>query len=356
MKIVFEPISSYENQYVRIFVDLIKANKLEAYGLNYALMRPWLLMRIKVVHLNWFENLDAENKYELVVTFAKRLVQWTILRLFRKKIIWTMHNRFPHQPEGKYFKKKILSNLIKRSSRIVIHSKSSKNFLLESYDISEEKIYYIPHPNYIGDYQIRQDLNPVKPASGKLRLLFVGAVKPYKNVELLIDVLKEVNDCTLHLTIAGKAKDEEYRQYIVEYARGLPSVDLKLNFIPDSEIANLIREADLIVLPYDLKSSLNSGTAILSFSCARTVICPEIGTVSDLKHKDKMISYSYSLHDDSDHFKQLSTAVAMACRLFKQNKMIFEEWGQIMFEEMKEYNSKQKCGKLLISLYKEFEQ
>ncbi|HWV73128.1 MAG TPA: glycosyltransferase family 4 protein [Pseudosphingobacterium sp.] len=355
MKIIFEPISSDENQYVRIFVDIIKKNNLQAYSLNYALMRPWLLARIKVVHLNWFDNIDGKNNMEVFVNFVKRLIQLSILKLFRKKIIWTMHNRFPHQPEGKFFKKRLLSHLIKKSSHIVIHSKYSKSLLLESYSIDSNKIYYIPHPNYIGEYETNIVPNIAEEDKGKeLRLLFIGAVKPYKNVELLIDVVSALKGCKIQLTLAGKAKDSEYEQYITAYASKLSSVVLELDFIPDHAIVGLIKQADLVVLPYDLKSSLNSGTVILAFSCARTVVCPVIGTIDDLPEKDKVITYHYKVDNDKDHLRQLNNAISKAYKLFQADEMIFKKWGEDMFKQVQKHNSKELCAEMLMTLYKQY--
>lgn len=355
MKIVFEPISSDENQYVRIFVDIIKKNNLKAYSLNYALMRPWLLTRIKVVHLNWFDNIDGENNREVLVNFVKRLIQLSILKLFRKKIIWTMHNRFPHQPGGRFFKKRLLSHLIKKSSHIIIHSKYSKSLLLESYNIDPNKIYYIPHPNYIGDYTTNITPRAIEGDKEKeLRLLFVGAVKPYKNVELLIDVVNELKEYKIHLTLAGKAKDNEYEQYIADYAEKLSSVVLKLDFIPDQAIVGLIQQADLVVLPYDLKSSLNSGTVILAFSCARTVVCPVIGTIDDLPEKNKVITYHYKVDDERDHLYQLNRAVSRAYKLFQEDETIFKRWGEDMFKQVQKHNSKELCTEMLMNLYRQY--
>src|SRR5690606_39824303 len=108
------------------------------------------------------------------------------------------------------------------------------------------------------------------------------------------------------------------------------NIELKLKFIPDQEIPTLINEADLLVLPYDLKSSLNSGTAILAFSYGKSVICPEIGTISDLGQiKNNVLHYQYA--SDKEHLSQLSTKIQDALHLKEKDSSIFSSMGNRMY-------------------------
>src|SRR5690606_26045338 len=110
---------------------------------------------------------------------------------------------------------------------------------------------------------------------------------------LLIDVVGTFGH-DVRLTIAGKAIDEGYQRKLVDRAAGAGNVTLLPYFIPDGELVQLLGQADTVVLPYDLASSLNSGTVILAFSYKKTVICPEIGTMSDLdSHMEDTFCYRY---------------------------------------------------------------
>src|SRR5690606_21936083 len=146
----------------------------------------------------------------------------------------------------------------------------SREIISSRYPDAVERLFYLPHPDFIGSY------GPIPPATEQasptpLRLLFIGAVKPYKNIELLIKVAGEFKD-EVSLTIAGKPNTSAYRQTITELAASAGNIKLMLRFIPDHELPLLMAASDLLVLPYDLESSLNSGTVILAFSYKKTII------------------------------------------------------------------------------------
>src|SRR3546814_5363270 len=109
------------------------------------------------------------------------------------------------------------------------------------------------------------------PLGDALQLLFIGIVKPDKNLELLIDVVGTFGH-RVQLIIAGKAIDESYQRKLADRAAGVGNVRLLPYFIPDNELTGLLGQTDAVVLPYDLASSLNSGTVVLAFSYKKTVI------------------------------------------------------------------------------------
>ena len=71
----------------------------------------------------------------------------------------------------------------------------------------ENKIYKIPHPNYIGVYP-ENAVKITKSHDDILNILYVGLVNKYKNVDLLIDAVNALNNDKIHLHIAGNCKAE----------------------------------------------------------------------------------------------------------------------------------------------------
>src|SRR5690606_8488557 len=116
-----------------------------------------------------------------------------------------------------------------------------------------QKAVYVPHPNFIGVYGETHRVSRCD--GGRLELLFTGMVKPYKNLELLMEAVHTFGDA-VRLTIAGKAVDEAYRREISDRAALARNVSWIPCFVPDEEMAALLGGADVIVLPYDLSSSL----------------------------------------------------------------------------------------------------
>jgi glycosyltransferase involved in cell wall biosynthesis len=239
-----------------------------------------------------------------------------------------------------------MQKIITYSSKIIIHSKQSKDYLINNFNIKDvAKIYYVPHPNYIGVYG-----DPVFPCrqNNKLHLLFLGAVKPYKNIELLIDVVRLFPQ-TVELTIAGNAKRSKYKEKLEKYVNNDLNIRLNLEFIRDDKIADYIAHCDLTIFPYDISSSLNSGSVFLSFSYGKSVICPMIATISDLPVFDYILAYDYKTREE--HFIQLSEKLGEAIELWNTNPAIFEQWGQTMKEYVKTNNSKFLTVDSLLSVY-----
>ncbi|MEH6307400.1 glycosyltransferase [Olivibacter sp. CPCC 100613] len=352
MKIIFNPPDNKENQYINLMVAPLRASGFEIYALDDFFSSYKHFKSIDLVHLNWFENVDDSSFFVALRSFFRKMVVLLAIRLFKKPLVWTMHNRSSHEKGLRFFSRTLNKLLIKWADRIIIHSHISRHILIERNAQVASKIVYLPHPNFIDVY------GPILPgsndSSGILNLLFIGVVKPYKNIELLIKLAKEFKT-DLILTIAGKPASEKYGRALEEIGKDAENLNLQLRFIEDTEIPDLFREVDLLVLPYDLESSLNSGTVILAFSYGKTVICPLIGTLDDMQevHED-ILTYRYN--GKKEHEAVLRRTIANAINLKKAKNDIFKEKGVRLFHYVQQRHNNQQIGKELISIYKSFKQ
>lgn len=335
MKIIFDPFESAINKYVAIMTRAYRENGHEVRSLKNAFLNPFLLFHINLIHLNWFENVAGANKFAIYKNFLRKIIQLIVLKLMGKKIIWTMHNVLPH--ERGYFNLNffLLKRIVYWSHRIVVHNMDSIASLKTQFDIGDDKFFYIPHPNYIGEYG--DYLKAATVVNTKLKMLFFGAVKPYKNIELLIKVIKSLSSVPLELGIVGKPASIIYKKKLEDLVEDTNNVKLDLRFVNDQEIPELFSYYDVIVLPYDQTSSLNSGSAYLAFSYKKTIICPKIGTINDLKERDKVFSYTYKTVDD--HFDSLRKAVISCFETYTSNGNSLTKYGHDMYLEVKEKNS-----------------
>jgi beta-1,4-mannosyltransferase len=327
MEIIFNPPVNKANKYISIMVDGLEKNGYKVHPLDSFFSGVKHFRDIKLVHLNWFENLDDTSYFNMLSSFFKKSFVLWVIKASNKKLIWTMHNRVTHEKESSHLSKILTKKLIKNANAIVIHSEQSRDLLIEEYPSAKPKIHYLPHPDFIKTYGPVVKKNEHKP---KLKLLFVGAVKPYKNIELLIKTAGHLED-KVELTIAGNPKSEDYKKHLSRFAGIFNNINLKLEFIPDSEIPQLLGDCDLLVLPYDLNSSLNSGTVILAFSYHKTVICPKIGTLTDLDEmKNNFLSYSYT--SEEDHAVVLSRMMESAYQMKQDDHDVFEKMGYRMYQ------------------------
>ncbi|WP_069660919.1 glycosyltransferase [Arcticibacter eurypsychrophilus] len=351
MKISFYPESTRQNKYSEIITSLLKAKGVKIYSLSHVFSGFTAFKKVKVVHLNWFENLNEPTRFAMFSVFFKRMMKLITLRVFGKKVIWTMHNKMPHDKSMMFYKKTLIYTLVKLSNTIIIHSRVSEVILQNISKRAVAKIRYIPHPDYIGVYGAIDLSCDHSTESKVLKLLFLGAVKPYKNIELLIDVISQF-DHDVYLTIAGQPQNVDYQLLLVNYAKNNVNVHLDLNFIPDEMLPCYIAQCDLLVMPYDMRSSLNSGSVILAFSYKKTVICPRIGTILDMQNQENILSYTYT--SDLEHFDALTEVIGGAIQMKKTANDIFEEYGERIYEDVMVQNNKDKVIHLLMAEYAKF--
>ncbi|HLT07347.1 MAG TPA: glycosyltransferase [Cyclobacteriaceae bacterium] len=348
MHIIFNPPVNEENKYIDILVTALRKGGYVVHPLKVLLSSKQLFDSIHLVHLNWFENVDDSSYQSALKSFFRKMFVLSVIRISGKKLVWTMHNRSSHEKRTGWISRTITRYLIKWSHKIVIHSHQSRAIMAKEYPEALEKLCYIPHPDFIDIYGPVQKSSRLSSA-GPLKLLFVGAVKPYKNIELLIQVAAKFED-RIEVTIAGKPNTPSYGDRIKKLADSAGNVQLVPRFIPNEELPRFMAETDLLVLPYDLKSSLNSGTVILAFSYKKTVICPLIGTIEDMG-EGKANVFHYSYQTDEEHADQLADQIDKAIKYKKQLPNSFNELGETVFQHISRANSKEQVTFQLLSLY-----
>lgn len=232
---------------------------------------------------HWVEKLDSLSVINL-------------LAATKKKIIWNVHNKIPHDTENRQKTKMIMFSMASIAHKIVIHCQESvdiiKKMCPDNPDIIK-KIVYVPHPNYIGIYGSEQPESHLR--NDKLSLCFLGKIKAYKNIELLIGAIKELGFDDVELKIIGRCWDTTYFQDLIG-----DSTKIKTNFrfVADEELPEIAASSHLFVFPYNLESSLNSGATLLAFSYGRSVLSSLTGTLADIKDKSMFFSYTYSSPDE----------------------------------------------------------
>jgi beta-1,4-mannosyltransferase len=113
-----------------------------------------------------------------------------------------------------------------------------------------------------------------RPEREPRRAVFVGLVRPYKNVEALVRAFADVapsRTATLH--VAGEPSDTALGAAIEAAARGVPGVSLDLRFLDDRELVHAVSTAQVVVLPY--REMHNSGVALMALSLDRPVLVPD---------------------------------------------------------------------------------
>lgn len=332
MKVAFFPISNDKNRFITITQDIIKSCGCDIVGFDARFFRIKTIAGTKIVFLNWYES--VRYGFEIVL----RAMALQLCLLLRMKIVVYFHNKMPHDTADskRAFIKRYMRWLYKKADSIIVLSKSSTEFLseyLEPGDI-ERKVQYIPLPNYIGTYEMPDESTAVD--HDVFNVLFVGLIKPYKNIELILETAKTMTDKNIVFNIIGECVDDRYKNELLARAKDIPNVNLEFRFVSDDDFGALLNTSDVLIIPLDIKSSMNSSTVILAFSCKRTVICPRISTIEEYD-MDNVYSYDYSTADE--HLAALRTEVTRAYNDWTRDKVLFAKKGELLYEEVKRHNS-----------------
>ncbi len=284
--IVFFPApgsSDGDNLFVRNMIELISWNYHVA-AMEQISNDQIKIRGVQAVILNWAETeLDPHMKRILL-----------LYKLLGVKICWVFHNRVPHDCK-KISQIKNMKWLADRCDCILLLSKASRQYL-PNRKRNLRKCVYLPHINYIGTYP--ESERDIRKENGVGEDTFVyafyGLIRPYKNLEILLQAFCELKLENAKLLIAGSIRNGMDIEELKKRCIGSDSVILWPGFIPNGEMEAFVRGCDLMVLPYSKVSSMNSGAMILAFSYARTVIVPEIAMGRDIKDKNFAFIYDYA--------------------------------------------------------------
>ncbi len=183
--------------------------------------------------------------------------------------------------------RRVLEIACRRADCVVVMTATARVRLLAGFDVDIRKVIVIPHGAATPpapDPRLDTESADNGPAGGGARLLTWGLLGPGKGIEWAIDALAELDDLDPAPTylIAGAThpkvrarSGERYRSMLVERARS-GAVSSRVSF-DDSyrgleSLTELIRSADLVLLPYDSDDQVTSGVLVDAVAAGRPVV------------------------------------------------------------------------------------
>jgi glycosyltransferase involved in cell wall biosynthesis len=248
----------------------------------------WLVTNLRDVdyaHVHWPSFLyGAPTRGSCLYRFSIFLFFLLLCRWRRIRLVWTVHNLYPHDrcviPQLDRLARRLLVRL---AARFAIHGRSAAAEVRRAFPAAADRVVLIDHGHWVDRFPRSMSRGA---ACSELGLsesgfvyLFVGLCKPYKNIHGLIRAFNALpgNDV---LVIAGKFQDPGYEAAIRAAIGGSPKrILLHAGFIPDERLQVYLLAANIVVAPY--LDVLTSGTAMLALSFGRPVIAPRIGFLKD---------------------------------------------------------------------------
>ncbi len=307
------------NEYTANMVKILK----ERYKVTGKLASPiaaWQMLRTRAVFLNWIEEIGLSKRMKFQIMLYK---------LLGADIIWVFHNRYPHDAVENRVSTGNMNWLATHSTIIMAHSKSSVKYIPDAAK-NRKKAVYVPHIKYAYCDNVSEALFRKRYKVSKEDFVFTmfGVIRPYKKLEIGIEAFKRLQLKDAKLIITGGPVDLEYTKQIIALCKGNDNIILDLHYLPERTLSGLIEFSDVILVPYQNRSSINSGVVIRSFSQGTTVIAPDICMVKDLAKNN----FLYMYKDSPDQ---------VMAEAYKNGKALNKHMGAEAREYMNRHNSEE---------------
>jgi glycosyltransferase involved in cell wall biosynthesis len=250
-----------------------------------SLVAGLLWSRPDIIHLHWLHPFTMGGW--TVTAFCRYCVfrlAWATLRVFGRKIVWTVHNLKDHEGRNSGLERACTRYVSRRADAILVHCTHAKAQLLEMFPrVRPGLVHVIPHGNYCKAYENTLSRSEARKRlglpAGEFVFLFFGQIRPYKGVLELIDAFRTVPHREVRLVIAGLVCEAGAEVVLAEHAARDSRVDYRPGFVLDGDVQAYLNACDVLVCPY--RDILTSGSVMLGASFARPCIAPRLGCIPE---------------------------------------------------------------------------
>lgn len=193
-------------------------------------------------------------------------------------LVMSVHDVVPHVSRlGMTTEHRLLRRLYQRPEAIVVHHRRLAEQLRADFDVPDAQVHVVPHQVFPIDGL------PVDPPSRTPTVLFFGALRRNKGVELLDQMMSRL-DGDIRLRIAGRGDPE-----VEEQARATADKDKRvvaeIGYATLERKRQLFRDAHVVVMPYTTFSS-QSGVLHDAYGHGRPVVATDVGALGDAVRED----------------------------------------------------------------------
>lgn len=354
-KIALYPYEHSSNPYIGMIRKAIEINGYEVVPMKSLFKNRQLTKEVQVIVLNWFDSVPDYPFPKALLYLMRNVARVYYFKMNHIKIVHTFHNMQSHDTKYPALNQWIIKFMCNNADKVAVlceHSKVVLRKYMSEKDI-EQKVRVVYHPMYEGIYPTKEvNIPEIENSANKMHVLFVGNVRPYKNVEMILKVANEYKNRDVEFTIAGKPISEEYAESVRKLSAQAGNVRLILRFIEDEEIVSLYKWADIVFLPLSAKSSLNSGSAMLSITLKKTLVATLVGTLMDFP-QEYMFTYQYNSEDE--HYQAASAALDRALHDWENDHSRLKRYGEELYNYARKHFSLDEVAKRYNAIYSELE-
>ena len=255
----------------------------------------------------------------------------------RIRYVCVVHDPSPHSGVASSKIKKQIERTLERSAhQLIVHGEIGARQIRVAFNRIAEILPHINLQSLVGDasYRERTEMKNV---------LFFGALRPNKGLELLPEYALLLKGRGINLTVAGSSslsKDimktswPKVLKCILGKLKKMPNVAVLERYIDDDEVARLIKNADAVLLPY--KDATQSGVLALAATMCVPVVATNVGDMGlSIKRYNLGVLSEYSAQKLFDATVELSESYSSypeSVKLYNNNVISNESVGKRLKE------------------------
>lgn len=217
-----------------------------------------------------------KNEYNIVhLTTAPPYTYW-MLYAFRKKMVLTVHDPIPHSSDQSYFTELWRKIAFRAIRNLILLNQSQREPFLKRYKLNEDnKRLFV---SSLGPYSYLQLFDDGRLSNNNDYILFFGNILSYKGLDYLFPAMVELHQRmpNVNLIVAGSGK---YYFDLKPYEQ-LDYFDIRNRYIPDDELAILIRDCKFVVVPY--VDATQSGVIMSAFAFCKPCVVTNVGGLPEM--------------------------------------------------------------------------
>lgn len=253
-------------------------------GFDFGVLRNFhRISTTQTIHFHWInwvigEAEDAAQARVKALGFLGRVDQF---RERGGKVVWTVHNVYPHDAQFVDEEIALQQGLAERADAVHVMANATVAAMEGLLSVDSRKTVIAPHPSYVGayeDYVARADARAALGIDGdEVVFVLFGALKAYKGLHAVLDGFQELcrtdRSTPYRLLVAGHPDDDPEVRAFVDRCVIDPHVLIEPHRVPGAKAQYYLRAADAGLLTYT--RSLNSGAALLYLSFGLPVLATD---------------------------------------------------------------------------------
>jgi glycosyltransferase involved in cell wall biosynthesis len=190
----------------------------------------------------------------------------------------SIHDVMPHESRlPARAERALLTATYRRADALIVHHERLRRDLLARFDLDERRVHVVPHQVFA------YDAAPAPAAPERPCVLFFGALRPNKGIDVLLQAMAGLSD-EITVRVAGRG-EPRIEEQLRRAAAADPRLHVEIDHVPIARKVELFRQASVVVLPYTSFAS-QSGVLHDAYAQGRSVIVTDVGALGETVRED----------------------------------------------------------------------